>query len=68
MPTKEETNWLIEHLIGLSKGSPRTARGVRDLIKKALSEHDEGTDAHDQLLATLQSLDLYIAEQGKGYG
>lgn len=58
---------LIEHIIESCKTNPRMARGLRDLLLKSLAKFDEGSEQHSSLLQTLNTLDTYIAEEGKGY-
>lgn len=58
---------LIEHMINGAKTNPRMAKGLRELLVKGLSEHQEGSEAHSHLLETLNSLDTFIAREGSGY-
>ncbi len=65
--TSEENAYLAAHVIKLASESPRAARGLRDIIKKNMDRFAEGSAEYDQLLDTLQSLDLFIAHNGQGY-
>jgi len=62
-----DSDWLIEHVVESAKDNPRMARGLRDLIKKAIAEHPPGSEAHSHMLETLNCLNTYIAAEGEGY-
>lgn len=62
-----ENDWLIEHVVESAKSNPRMARGLRELIKKAMNEQPEGSEEREHLLETLNILDNYIGEEGEGY-
>jgi hypothetical protein len=58
---------MIEHIVESAKTNPRMARGLRELLVKALGNHQEGSEVHSSLLETINSLDTYIAAEGDGY-
>lgn len=52
-----EVDALCKYVVASLRTNTMLARGLRDLVKKSLADHEPGTEAHDWVLKLLEDLD-----------